>query len=395
MSFIKKHYEKFILAVLLLVFVISLVYQIKIIMTSLTVKPEDLQLPHKAPDYEKIDFNDPLYNIQENMAKGGIWMASTAREKDDKVFTDLMIAIECSRCPHCHKVIPRYFFFNDPHLCPSCSGKLPQPDTTIIDKKIEDTDGDGIPDKTEKEHAMNSADPSDKSGDKDGDGFSNYDEYRYDEKGISNPKIHPPFAQRLQVVNIERSRLNIKLKRVRVHEDKDKSNWELYVELRNKGKWRDIFPKLNDKITIDGDTYKIIDIEKKTEEKFDKSLGTTVKRDKSEVIIQQEGSPEKVILTVGETAFAPTEKVTLRDTSTQKTYSLSIGKEFTIGDKDTGFEKYVVEEVNAIKKSVKLKMLDGAQKEKGKVFDITDRALLSPPQTGSRAFESKQPQFNE
>lgn len=395
MSFIKKHYEKFILAVLLLVFVVSLVYQIKIIRTSLTVKPEDLQLPHKAPDYERIDFNDPLYNIKEDMTKSGIWVVSKAREKDDKVFTDLMIAIECARCPHCHKPVPRYFFFNEPHVCPSCSGKLPQPDTTIIDKKIEDTDGDGIPDKIEKQYGMNSADPSDKLGDKDADGFSNYDEYKYDEKGIGNPKIHPPFAQRLQVMNIERSKLNVRLKRVRAHEDKDKNKWELYIEVRNKNKWGDSFPKLNEKITIDGDVYKIIDINKKSDEKFDKSLGSTVRKDTSEVIIQMEGSNEKVVLVVGEMAFAPTEKVTLKDTSNQKQYHLSLGKEFAIGDKDTGIEKYIVEEVVPIKKLVKIKMIEGPEKEKGKVFDITDKAQLTSPQMSGRGFESRQPQFNE
>ena len=43
---------------------------------------------------------------------------------------------------------------------------------------VNDTDGDGMPDAWEELHGLNKTDPSDASGDLDGDGISNLDEFR-------------------------------------------------------------------------------------------------------------------------------------------------------------------------------------------------------------------------
>ena len=55
MNFLKKHYEKIILAVFLLVFIVSLVLLIFALSKSMDITEAELSFPNKAPDYKKIN----------------------------------------------------------------------------------------------------------------------------------------------------------------------------------------------------------------------------------------------------------------------------------------------------------------------------------------------------
>lgn len=64
----------------------------------------------------------------------------------------------------------------------NCNG-IPDDQETAEEK---DTDGDGMPDKWEIEHDLDSNDPSDKDSDTDNDGLTNYEEYKYK----TNPNLN-------------------------------------------------------------------------------------------------------------------------------------------------------------------------------------------------------------
>lgn len=79
--------------------------------------------------------------------------------------------------------------------CPFCGGKQPVPPES--DPGL-DSDGDGIPDKTENLWGLNPNDPSDAQGDLDGDGFSNLEEYLAG-TDPRDPKSHPAVVSLLRV----------------------------------------------------------------------------------------------------------------------------------------------------------------------------------------------------
>lgn len=83
----------------------------------------------------------------------------------------------------------------DATVCPF-TGK-PQP--TVLSKAEIDSDGDGIPDETERKHGLNPNDPSDAAGDLDGDGFSNQEEFLAG-SSLSNADEFPPPAAKLRLV---------------------------------------------------------------------------------------------------------------------------------------------------------------------------------------------------
>ena len=55
MEFLKRHYEKLILLVLLLAFILSMVYVLRIIDQTKEITEESLQIPTRAADYEVHD----------------------------------------------------------------------------------------------------------------------------------------------------------------------------------------------------------------------------------------------------------------------------------------------------------------------------------------------------
>jgi hypothetical protein len=352
-TFLKKHYEKIILTILLVIFVLSLVYQIKIISQSLNITQDDLKLPRKEADYkrQKVDLEKTDYNFIKELDKNIEWQKSGPREKDAKYFTDLMICFPAARSqtdPQ-KRIMPVYYFQSG--VDEFTGDKIDKPEIAMSNSAEKDTDGDGMPDKIEAELGLNPNNPNDAFYDPDNDGFANIDEIKY-KTDIKNPKSHPPLALRLTIAKIERTKLNVRLKKLH-RESEDKSTWEARMDVWENKTWKSKFSKMNDFIKIDGEEYKVTGMEYKTVKEENKRLKTFEDREVSEVTLvpKDSGPEENVIVKIGETAYAPKEKITFKDSLGSRLIRTSMNTEFQVGDNNTGVETYKVIAVQAENKN--------------------------------------------
>lgn len=365
MEFLKKHYEKIILTVFLILFVVSLFYLISVIREVKEKSVDRLQLPKVSPDQQPIDFNAEKYAPASLLAKSGLWNKREKINPESIVFTDLVVPYEIAKCPHCERYVAKYYFLNDPHKCQFCSGDLPEPPkvegpvTTGID-----TDGDGITDADEKKFGLNPNDPKDAVLDNDGDGFPNFFEI---ERGFhpNDPKSHPPLCLRLHVVRVYRTQLGIKLKRLQV-KGENRGDWDIQIDVWARGRWNTRFVKLNDKIKVFNDEFTIIDCKPKKEERFDEKTKTNVEKDVSEVTIQQ--NDDKIVMVVDQNVYAPRETVHLRDVAFGNEYKIGLDASFKIGDDRTGVENYKIISIDAKQNEVQV-----INEKDNKIYDISAR----------------------
>ncbi len=354
MQFLKNHYEKIILSVCLILFVLSLVYLIHIIKDIQSkANAKLLTLPEVQPRYKSINFKvnefDPFYVFKQ----GAFWLDRKKLNPNAKYFSDLVTPFPIAQCPLCKKYIARYYFMNDPHLCPFCEGKLPKP----LEKPTGpgpggvDSDGDKMSDAMEKKYGFDPKDPSDGVLDKDNDGFPNYYEVLED-TDPTDPKSHPALAKRLYVRGIKRTVLPIRLKKLQTDTGENKGDWFIQLELGKRKNTK--YCKLNDVIDVDGEKYKIIDCVPKKEDVYDKKFKANVTKDMSEVTIQSMKTDEKVVLIADQTAYSPKEKAYFRDIATRKKYSRIIDQTLKLGDETTGVEEYKVLSIDSKEKVVQL-----------------------------------------
>lgn len=379
MSFLRKHYEKIILAGFLLVFILALIYLIMVFSKSTETTEKDLTLIKRTADYQakfnevgEEEIKDPkkqqfacIRNLKE--AKG--WVKSENRNPNGPFYTDLTTPIEAARCPECEKIVP-IFYFEKKMPCPLCGCSLKPPKTP---PPVGDKDKDGILDTYEMQNKLNPGNPSDKMEDKDNDGFPNFVEFKAEPQTKANDaKSHPPIITRLYLTKITRARLPIQLLNVLSRGKEDKSKWLIQVKVFEKRRWRAKFPKLGDTIKLgDKGIYKIIDVIYKTEEKFDRSLGVPKEVNVSEIIIQNtiNKKDKPITVKIKRKVYENLVKITLVDFFTNKRYVVRIGDSFTVGGSKTGMEKYVVLSVD---KTTSVTVKD----EKGKKYTILRKSAL-------------------
>lgn len=365
LGFLKKYYEKIILAVFLLVFIISLILLILALIKSQEIKEEDLKFPMKQPEYRRINPDD--FGVQKNFESEKKWEKVTARTEGDKDFTDLLSPYKIARCPNpeCQKLIPRSSFVPN-GSCPICKFALQGPEDKARPSPQHDTDEDGIPDKEEIAAGLNPNDPTDALKDLDNDGFSNLEECRAKTK-IKDPKSHPPYAKRIYIESIKRNKLPMVLTKVTAHGE-DKKTWSIQVEQVIDGKSRTKFYKINSAVMLNDRKYEIKDITSETvEERVDSR--NTRKRNVFSIVIQEEGD-KPIIAKEKEDVWENNEKVKIIDAFTEKEYNVAVNETFSIGDERTGEEKYTVKSVDGTKKTVIIKKNDN-----GVEYELTQKVM--------------------
>jgi hypothetical protein len=346
LGFLKKYYEKIILAVFLLVFIVSLILLILALSKSQEIKEEDLKFPMKQPEYKR--FGSDELNIQKNFISEKRWAKVNARTEGDKDFSDMLVPFQIARCPNteCQKLIPRSSFVEN-GTCPICKYALRAYGDAAKPNLHADSDEDGIPDKDEVNAGLSPNDPTDSLKDLDNDGFLNLEEYNAKTK-INDPKSHPPYAKKLYIASIKRNKLPMVITKVTAHGE-NKNTWSIQVEQVVDGKAKTKFYKINSSMMLYDRKYDIKDIESETVEvRVDNK--NTRKQNVFTVVIQEEGD-KPIKAREKEDVWENNESVKIINAFTGKEYNVATNETFSVGDDRTGEEKYTVKSVDGSKKT--------------------------------------------
>ena len=387
MSFLGKHYEKLILSVFLLIFVVALLYLVVVLNRARETSIEELMPRPEGKDYTQIfdkagkekvpKDGKPQFAALTELKKQKLWGKSVKRSPDALVSSDLLIPFEAARCPGCGKLIPSVCFGNG-KKCPLCGCSLTPVQHT--ETGGQDTDHDGLPDAYEAKYKLNARDPSDASSDPDEDGFSTLYEYKA-KTDPSESAAHPPLADLLAVRSITRRKLPLKFKHITTYDKPDKSRWMVQVEIPGRRGWRTYFKKVGDTLKLGKggrDIYKIVDASHKMATNKD---GLEV--DASSITIQNmvDTKDKPIVVTVGKSAYENKVWVRFQNAATGKTITVRNGGMFFLGNAQTGKERYTVTGADIAHKIVKIR------NKKGVSFTITTTPKTQQSEGGSASPE--------
>jgi len=395
-EYLKKNFEKVILSVLLILFVLALVWLISIFDT---VGAEDVIVTTRPPE-SRMDFSKKETGEKFNLTKKINKTAEVSVIKGARVTrTGLLSPVPMAICPnpvgtpievtdpktgevtveqrHCDRLIDRSLFKNGSR-CPYCGGTMHEPAIGDITGSV-DSDGDGIPDDVERKFGLDPAKADDAHGDMDGDGFSNVVEYLGEADGfeldkqsdMSDPLDHPSLAYRLYFAGAKSKVLNLWIDKIDSYGD-NKKLWSVYFMVKVKNKKKPYIKGINDKLEIKGVTYTVVKIEKKTETYDDETTNRTgLKRDVSVVYITSSKYPGKTIKALAkQKVLEPGRLVSLVDSTTESKFMVNLedsNREIAVGDQSVGIEKFIVKSIDDEKNVVKVETLDGKSK-----FDVFD-----------------------
>ena len=337
MNFLKRYYDKVILLVLFVVFVVLMLYVSTVVDQTKEVTDDKLRLTRAKSDpdtYGKFKETDLefQYSALWNESRFN-WQKSSRGEGA----SDLLEIEQLAECPYCTDknakssggkvLVPRRAFGNKCHNI-HADGKsdLPLPELqsggVIGGAGGLDSDGDGISDADEEKYKMNKDDKLDALYDSDGDGFSN----RYEIAKSTDPTdaaSHPPLWHRLKVSKIAAARLPVKLLGVNTYPkngvDSPKEDWEIFCRVpkfnKRKG-WqlRDTTIALGNKINVDYDEnvkYLVVDVIKNVG--ADKNIDFVVKLE--EVIPKNlKMEPHNITMTSGKYVYSWDARPVIQDT---------------------------------------------------------------------------------
>ncbi len=358
MAFLRKHYEKMILAAFLLVFIFLLVSLIMIFSKSMEISEKDLLITPREANYPRV--SPDAYQARQTLGQQVAWEKASPRTEGDVDYTALLMPFEISRCPAdkgCGRFIPLSAFGNEenPGKCPLCGIALDPPKVDIgngVDPG-EDRDRDGIPDMIEVKNGLSPADPADALYDLDGDGFTNLYEHLQGTE-LNDAKSHPPLAERLALKDIRRRQLPMILRKVVARDGDEKDRWDIQLDVQTQRGMRTRFERLGNSVKLDNDEYKIVDVDHRIEERRDRRLNAMVPTDVSRITIQK-GDEEPIVAIVGEKIMEPNPRILILDHLSNREYNLRQDDEFTVGTASTGTEKYRLTEVDDNARTVVLK----------------------------------------
>ena len=356
MSFLRKHYEKVILAALLLIFVLLLGFQILIILRAKDVDIDSVVgVKPPRPDYKKIQPDDPAYNLDAVFGdKKALWAVRENKEGE----SDVCEAPPLVRCPFGPHLIPVTDYpkqnAKEPGKCSYCGKEIRVLVSSII-ITAEDSDGDGIPDKWEQQYGLNFKDPKDAVLDPDEDGFTNLDEYKAG-TNPKDPKSRPTYAKKLYVVDVKSVPLGLRLKHFASAErGKDPKKWEIQIEVRRGRRYRPTFTAVGGVVTVNKKSYLIESIQ----EIWDTNPATKALENKSRLILRNYDPKKKTILSeeriqgeLGKEIVDPRKLVTFYFTVDREERTGFVGDQFQLGDEKRGIDKYTIQEANEKEKRV-------------------------------------------
>ena len=342
-KFLLAHYEKIILAVLLIVFTAMLYYQLMFIQRAQNQKVKVTVNPTEKPsDYEPVDFSsDKKYKMETIFSE---WNEVEPTEAS-ATKTQLMTPYPMAECVYCHALIPTNSY---PAIgetrngkCRAC-GKALAPRIKVEDDLAgkSDVNANGIPDDWEKEMNVDANYVSAES-DEDSDGFSLIQEFKA-KTNPTDPLSHPKYITQVNVSAVSRTRFN-GLELVSVDRTKpDKKDWQATFNVVRNGNKRSAFVQIGGStFSSNNVSFSVIDIEmdEKTQEPI--------------VYIQRVGkADERIVCRVKQPVYDPAPRVRLLNNLYSRTITTSVGAEFTLGTDKTGKEVYRVVSADPTSKEV-------------------------------------------
>ena len=232
------HYEKIILAVLLIVFAALFYYQVQVVQQVQNQKVTATVNPVQKPsDYEPVDFSGDRKYRMENVFSERLTI-DLASDTNEAV-TEMMAPYPLAECIYCHTLIPAS---NYPAVgqtkngkCPAC-GKALAPRLKVDEDELlgkADLNGNGIPDEWEKQYALTQ---TQQDSDEDSDGFSLAREYKAKTDPL-DPLSHPKYISMVYVSAVRQQRIT-GLELVSVDDTKpDRKDWAItFNVVRNQRK---------------------------------------------------------------------------------------------------------------------------------------------------------------
>lgn len=349
MKFILRHYEKILLIIFLLIFLIALIWLLNVARESKKHRDSGIELKLK-PGADYLEINSKNYDYRNIFYRISDWSMSSKRGnklesgKQLEVYTDFMTPFEIARSTSPKnegKLIPYEYFKIG--FDPITNEKLIIPN--YYDYSV-DNDNDLIPDVLEEEIGMhvNGIQSHSIEGDIDNDSFSNIYEYSSNTK-MNNPTSHPAFISRVILKGILKNKLPIIFRKV-IEPSEDKKDWTIQTNIdEGKQTRKTLFLKIGSTLEYGILRFKILDIIKTESEDFNPGINKFEKKAKIEIKYERtNGDIQKSEL--NKPIYTGDIYAVIYDLYDGKTYNLMVGDSISLGNIKTGIETYKLAELN-------------------------------------------------
>ena len=384
-KFLHAHYEKIILAALLLIFTGLLYYSLVFIQRAQTQEvATKVTQRQKASDYESIDFaGKPLYRTETIFSEWNM----IAPDLASATKTQMMAPYPMAECVYCHALIPANAY---PAVGETKNGKCPACGSALAPRiKIEDDlagkadlNSNGIPDEWEKEFNV-ALEYSSPESDEDSDGFTLMKEYKA-KTDPTDPLSHPKYITQVYVSAVSRQRFN-GLELVSVDMTKpEKKDWVATFNVLRNNRKRSEFVQINvSTFTSSNVSFSVVDMEvdDKTQEPI--------------VYIQRVGKIERIPCRPKQTVYDPAPRVRFLNALYDRTFTSSVGADFKLGTAKTGEELYRVVSADPTTKEVVVETVSDNTEVPGETFKLlpapkdASAPAAGTTQTGTTGTKSK------
>ena len=346
-SFFQSHYEKIILASLLVIFAVLLVWQVNFLQAvqsqrvDAIINKEEPNSDQKPYDFSQEKFKDSFIFLDDVS-----WHPEPKVNELPHPKTDLFSAFHLSVCPFCFNLIPTAYF---PELgtstvnhCPICRKDLKARQKKSERKEVEidltasannDKNSNSVPDDWEKENGVYAESSTAIDEDPDGDRFSTYEEYVLRTNPL-DAKSHPPYIAYTTVRRLGRTRIpEFSYRGLDVTGVTDKTKMAFSIQYREPG-WnraRERSKKFGEKFKHKNWTFEIVDVI--PDDPQNPGQGTVI-------FVRRDGFDEKIKCEPRKPVYDPVETVDLWNAPYRKTIPCQVGKPFRLGDPKTGVEEY-------------------------------------------------------
>jgi len=377
-KFLNAHYEKIILAVLLIAFAALLYYQLLFVQKAQN-QDVDTMVDQKQPDtdYERIDIDTKKeYKMETIFSEWNRVEPSPV----SATATQMMAPYPMAECVFCHALIPSNAY---PAIgetkngkCPACGKALaPRIKVEIDALGRNDANSNSIPDDWEKEMHVSDEYSSPES-DEDSDGFTLQQEYKAKTNPV-DPLSHPKYITQMYSSAVSQKRFT-GLELVSVDDTKeDKKDWTATFNVVRNDKKRTEFVRINvgtfnhqDGRTNVAFTLVDIEMDDKTQEYV--------------AYIQRVGKQdERILCRIKQPVYDPMPRVRLLNALYNRTITSSVGSSFKLGTAKTGEEQYNIISADPVTKEIVVESVG----EKPETFKL----LPAPKDTSAANTAATQP----